>query len=67
MTVTEIDAEIERAERDLTRQLNEKDVLTYVARGVWEIARQLAVANARDESGRWGNAPAYEADRGENQ
>jgi len=46
MTVKEIDAEIERAERDLTRQLNEKDVLTYVARGVWEIARQLAKANA---------------------
>jgi hypothetical protein len=62
MTVKEIDAEIERAERDLTRQLNEKDVLTYVARGVWEIARQLAVSNTV----RWDSkakAAEYEAIR----
>lgn len=45
MNTKDIDTHIERVERTCEANVLEKDILALIARGVWEVARQLSRFN----------------------
>lgn len=48
MDVKEISAEIENVDRNVEKNTDSKYVWGLVARGVWQIALQLAIGNRRE-------------------